>query len=190
MTVSAEDAKTVNELIPEIALIENEKLRTAVQDIWAESWRESEWESLAEVPKNTELPADRKLVTHTRSVTRMCISAAENLHEFYGIEYDRDIVIAAAILHDVSKLFENELAADGVTAQHSRFGKLIQHGTYGAFKAWEKDLPMDLVHNIIVHTRGSRNQVQTWEALLVHYIDYLDSDTLLFTHGKKLLLTK
>jgi hypothetical protein len=30
----------------------------------------------------------------------------------------------------------------------------------------------------------------TWEAIIVHYVDYLDSDALLFTHGKKLLLTK
>jgi putative nucleotidyltransferase with HDIG domain len=192
MTVTTEQIAEIEELIPEIKLIEDETLRTATGEIWYECWKEGIWADgpLDEVPKNTELPPERKLIQHTRSVTQLALSAAEILHANHGMDFDRDIVISAAILHDVCKLYENEWADDGESAQHSREGEMIQHGVYGAFKAWEKHLPLELVHNIVVHTRGSKTLPKTWEALIVHYVDYLDSDSLLFTHGKKLLLTK
>jgi putative nucleotidyltransferase with HDIG domain len=196
MTISppatSDQITEIEELLPEIKLIADDKLRIATARIWYECWKESVWADgpLAEVPKNTELPPERKLIQHTRSVTQLALSAAEILQANHGLEFDRDIVISAAILHDVCKLYENELGPDGRSAQHSRAGDLIQHGVYGAFKAWEKDLPLDLVHNIVVHTRGSKTLPKTWEALIVHYVDYLDSDSLLFNHGKKLLLTK
>jgi putative nucleotidyltransferase with HDIG domain len=191
-TVTSDEIAEIEELLPEIKLIEDKKLRIATAQIWHECWRESVWADgpLAEVPKNTELPPARKLILHTRSVTQLAFSAAEIMQANHGLDYNRDILISAAILHDVCKLYENAPGPDGEPAQHSREGELIQHGVYGAFKAWEKDLPLELVHNIVVHTRGSKTLPQTWEALIVHYVDYLDSDSLLFNHGKKLLLTK
>ena len=179
-------------LLPEIRLIADARLRTATAEIWYEAWQESAWSGgpLTAVPKNTQLPPERKLIQHTRSVTQLALSAAEILRANHGLETDRDILVAAAILHDVCKLYENEPAPDGGAARHSRAGDLIQHGVYGAFKAWEKDLPLDLVHNIVVHTRGSRTLPQTPEALIVHYVDYLDSDSLLLHHDLKLLLTR
>lgn len=186
---TTEELSTVSALLPEIDLIENAELRAAVAEIWFETWQDSPWQSLADVPKNSELPAHRKLVTHTRSVTRLALASAEIIKEHHGIDFDRDTLVAAAILHDVSKLLENE-PEDGGRARKSRLGKLIQHGAFGMHKAWEKNLPLDLVHNILVHTRASRTLPATWEAILVHYVDYLDSDALLFDDGKKLLLTK
>jgi putative nucleotidyltransferase with HDIG domain len=182
----------IEALLPEISLIEEDRLRIATAEIWYEAWKESVWADgpLTEVPKNTELPPERKLIQHTRSVTQLALASAEILKANYGLDFDRDLLISAAILHDVCKLYETELRADGKSSQHSAAGKLIQHGVYGAFKAWEKDLPLDLVHNIVSHTRSSKTLPKTREALIVHYVDYLDSDTLLLNHGLKLLLTR
>lgn len=191
-SVTSDQVVEVEALLPEITLIEDDRLRVATAEIWYEAWKESAWADgpLTEVPKNTELPPERKLIQHTRSVAQMALSTAEIMRASHGLEFDRDLLVSAAILHDVCKLYETEPRADGKSSQHSEGGRLIQHGVYGAFKAWEKDLPLDLVHNIVVHTRNSKVLPKTWEALIVHYVDYLDSDSLLLDHGLKLLLTR
>ncbi len=184
------DSISIRAALPEIDLIKDEELRRAVIEIWAETLQESVWTDLEAVPKNAELPGIRKLAVHTRSVTQLALACATVIKEQHGIDFDQDKLVAAAILHDVSKLLENEPQEENDDARKSKFGKLIQHGEFGAHKAWEKHLDIEIVHNILVHTRASRTLPSTWEAIVVHYVDYLDSDALLFTHGKKLLLTK
>jgi putative nucleotidyltransferase with HDIG domain len=183
-------ADSIEAILPEVFLIKDEELRRAVIEIWEETLRESNWTDLEDVPKNAELPGTRKLAVHTRSVTQMALACATVIQERHEISFDQDKLIAAAILHDVSKLLENEPQEGNVDARKSQFGRLIQHGEFGAHKAWDKHLDIEIVHNILAHTRASRVMPSTWEAIIVHYVDYLDSDALLFTHGKKLLLTK
>jgi len=179
---------TVLETFPELTGIEDDQLREAVVGIWLEVLAESAWERIEDVPKNPlKFPDDRNLVKHTRSVTRMALAIAEIAHEMHGLAYDRDLLIAAANLHDVSKMVEFTPETE---SRVSRFGHLIQHGVYGAHKALAKGLPIDVVHNILVHTGGSRYLPQTWEALIVHYADFVDSDGLALDAGSPLLLKK
>ena len=179
----------LEQLLPELALINDPGLRGVVSDIWNECWHEGSWRSIEDVPKSTQLP-ERRLVQHTRSVARISLAAAQTLREIHGIPFHRDMLVAAALLHDVSKLVENELGPDGKSSVHSSLGRLVQHGVLGAFKAWQRDLPIELVHAIITHTRSSNVRPQTWEAVIVHYVDYLDSDCLSLHHGRPLLLNR
>jgi putative nucleotidyltransferase with HDIG domain len=174
---------------PELLGIEDATLRENVADIWIEVLAESAWERLEDVPKNPYgIPASENLVAHTRAVTRLALAVAEVTKELRDVPYDRDELIATANLHDVSKLMEFEPSESG--GQASRFGHLIQHGTYGAHKMWQKGLPIEMVHNILAHTFTSRYVPQTWEAVIVHYVDYLDSDGLNLVHGAKLNIKK
>lgn len=179
----------VEAAFPELELINDVALRSKVAAIWAETLSESAWDSLSEVPKNPEtLPSARHLVEHSRSVALQALAVAEAIQRVHGIPFKHDELVAASLLHDVSKLVEYEPAPGG--AGKSKTGKRIQHGVLGAFKAMQYGLSEDLVHNIIVHTHNSKYLPQTWEAIVVHYVDYLDSDALLFAEGKPLLLKK
>lgn len=184
-----EDVAAIERELPELKLISDAKLREATAQIWAETLRESAWSSLQDPPKNPEtLPPNRRLLEHTRSVALQALAVAKVVQEIHGIDFNQDELVSAALLHDVSKLLEYGPTAEG--AGKTRTGKRIQHGILGAVKAMEHGLSEDLVHNIIVHTHNSRYLPQTWEAILVHYVDYLDSDALLFTEGRPLLLKK
>ncbi len=175
-------AEDVLGTFPELLDIADDDLRATVVEIWQEVLDESGWESIEDVPKHPyKVPTTVKLVEHTRSTTQMAVAVAEVVERVQGIPFDRDLLIAAANLHDVSKLLEFEPSDAG--GQASRFGRLIQHGFYGAHKMWNKGLPLEMVHNVIVHTETSRYQPQTWEAVIVHYVDVLDSKALDLLHG-------
>lgn len=175
---------------PELAQISDEALRLKVATIWTEVFAESSWKSLQEVPKNPQtLPATRTLVAHTRSVTLQALAIAEVAKEVQGIDFDRDVLIASANLHDVSKLVEYEPKDDN-GGSLSEFGEKVQHAMFGVHKAWEHGLPLDIVHAIAVHTKHSHDLPRTWEALIVHYADYIDTDGLLLTEGRKISLQK
>jgi putative nucleotidyltransferase with HDIG domain len=191
----AEDQRpdiTIDEVLatfPELAEIKDESLRLKVATIWQEVFAESPWKSLQEVPKNpATLPASITLVAHTRSVTRQALAIAEVAQEIHGLDYDRDILIAGANLHDVSKLVEYEPKDDG--AGLGEFGQKVQHGMYGVHEAINHGLPLDVVHAIAVHTKHSHDLPRTWEALIVHYADYVDTDGLLMSEGAKISLQK
>lgn len=192
MTDDAHSTATPDDVLnafPELHDIADHDLRQAVVEIWQEVLQESAWDRLEDVPKHPhKVPSSSTLVEHTRSVTQMAVAVAEVAERVRGISFDRDQLIASANLHDVSKLLEFEPSADGGRA--SRFGHLIQHGTYGAHKMWQKDLPVEMVHSVIAHTVTSRYVPQTWEAVIVHYVDYLDSDGLNLQHGVPLNIRK
>jgi putative nucleotidyltransferase with HDIG domain len=183
-------AGEVLSIFPELAEISDESLRQKVATIWQEVFAESPWKSLQEVPKNpATLPSSITLVAHTRSVTRQALAIAEVAKEIHGLDFDRDILIAAANLHDVSKLVEYEPKDDG-GAGLGEFGEKVQHGMYGVHEALNHGLPLDVIHAIAVHTKHSHDLPRTWEALIVHYADYVDTDGLLMSQGAKISLQK
>jgi putative nucleotidyltransferase with HDIG domain len=187
---SAEDVAYVSSLLPEIDLITDGELRADVAAIWIECWHESSWERIEDAPKNPGLSrSDRPLYEHVRAVTQEAIAAADVVEARHGVVADRDTLLAAALLHDVSKLVEYRLDESG-DAGSSPFGKLVQHAVYAAHKAIEKGLPDEIVHAIVSHTRRSRVPPRTLEALILHYVDYLDTDVLLLAAGQQLDLHK
>ncbi|WP_165970580.1 HD domain-containing protein [Actinomadura sp. 6K520] len=181
-TANKATAEEILDTFPELRDVADDTLRETVVEIWQEVLNESGWQSVGDVPKHPyKVPASVKLVEHTRSTTQMAVAVAEVVERVQGIPFDRDLLIAAANLHDVSKLLEFEPSEKGGRA--SRFGHLIQHGFYGAHKMWNKGLPLEMVHNVIVHTATSKYVPQTWEAVIVHYVDMLDSSALNLLHG-------
>jgi putative nucleotidyltransferase with HDIG domain len=189
MAVEAPRETWVREAFPELELIADRELAQAVVAIWAETWERSGWERLEDLPKNHHTVAlTHSTVAHTRSVTQQCVAIARAIDEHHGLRCDMDLLVAASLLHDVSKLLESEPGDDG--PRTSRFGELIQHGTYAMHMAWKYGLSDELVHVIGSHTTQSRLAPATLEAVIVHYADFVDSDALMWELGRhKLLLT-
>ncbi len=172
-------------LFPEIERIQDADLREKVLLIWDDVLAESIWDKVEEVPKNPLFagPNDT-LLRHTQSVIRQCIAVAEVVQAVYKRQVRMDILIACAVLHDVCKLREYDRS--GV----SEFGSLMQHGVYSAVKGFEFGLPLDMCHILLTHTKKCSVAPRCIEGVILHYVDYLDSDITRMFAGKPLLLEK
>ena len=58
----------------------------------------------------------------------------------------------------------------------SKIGAKIQHGVFTAHKILEKSLPLELAHLVITHTHSSNERATSFEAALLFYADFADSD--------------
>jgi len=127
------------------------------------------------------------LLEHTASVVGLC----ELLVGYYPA-LDRDMLLAAAILHDVGKI--RELAWDR-TFDYTDAGRLLGHITLGALLVEERirsipDFPdalkERLLHCILSHHGelewGSPKRPKTLEALVLHYAEDLDGKVNAFLH--------
>lgn len=122
-----------------------------------------------------------------------CTKLASVLSGFYNVNYN--FVIAGALLHDLCKIYE---LTDGTLVEYTEEGRLVGHlvGVIELFDKYVsriKNFPhitkMHLKHILISHhgeyAFGSPKIPQTSEALLVHYIDLLDSKMASFECVKK-----
>jgi len=180
-------ADQIRALLPEITEIADETLADTVVDIWLEFWDTSAWDRLEDVPKNPKSLDDRPLLAHVRSVTRQAMCTGRIVREQHGIAVDMDLLTAGALLHDVSKLIEYA-PEEGTPGVATRYGTLIQHGVGTASSVLNRDLSLDLAHLILSHTTASALPPRTIEAVILHYVDYADSDILLMAEGQPLLL--
>lgn len=183
------DENSIRDLLPEAEWIHDSWLRSAVLSIWGEAVAEGGWDDPMRCPKHPVDTPATPLIDHVRSVTRQAVAVADIVADQYGIAIDRDTLIAGALLHDVSKLVESEpTEAQSGQARKSKLGGLFQHGVLGAFKAWARELPPEVIHIIITHTDQSRLAPKTVEGIIVHYVDYCDSDLLLHLAGRPLFV--
>src|SRR3546814_8005365 len=83
----------------------------------------------------------------------------------HGRTYDRDLLIAACLLHDVSKAVESEPMSDPGSAdpgeaapragRSSRLGLNVPHAVYATHKIFAHGLPVELAHLVATHTHSS-----------------------------------
>jgi len=129
------------------------------------------------------------LAEHIWSVTRVSIYLIRHYAEYYDTlnpPLDRDVVVAAAILHDIGKL--RELDYHPVEAKYTKHGTLIGHIVLGRDMIRDKareigEFPEEtlllLEHAILSHHGrmefGAPKEPSTLEALIVHYADEIDA---------------
>src|SRR5262245_57851056 len=97
--------------LPEVALIADADLRERVIDAWALALSHSEFATIEEIPAsgNPDSPplARGTQADHIRGVTRLALAIADTLEAQVGpLGIDRDLLLAAALCHDVGKPFE------------------------------------------------------------------------------------
>lgn len=177
------DAQGIRAMLPEIEQIEDPALRGAIVDIWLEVAAEMTWDRFEDIPKNLKSEMYRPLIPHIRGVTQMALRLAETAKELHGTPYDRDLLVAACLLHDASKPLECEHDPEGAptggpakAARASAIGRNIQHAVYSAHMVLQKGLPLELANLVITHTHSSGIRGKTWEAALLFYADFADTD--------------
>ncbi len=120
------------------------------------------------------------LLEHTLAVARSCLA----LCAIYP-ELDREILLVAAVLHDLGKAWELE---GNILADYSDPGRLLGHITLGLqvlepflqkTKELEEGLALHLKHLILSHHGeyefGSPKRPKTREAFVLHFADNLDA---------------
>jgi 3'-5' exoribonuclease len=129
------------------------------------------------------------LVEHVWSVTRVCTLLIKHYAAYYdGLNppLDREVIVAAAILHDIGKL--RELEYHPVEAKYTKVGNLVGHIVLGRDMVRDKardigEFPEEtlllLEHAILAHHGkaefGAPKLPQTIEAMIVHYADEIDA---------------
>jgi 3'-5' exoribonuclease len=120
------------------------------------------------------------LAEHTLSVMRLCAAAAAH----YG-ELDRDLLLAGALLHDVGKTIEIAVepgfpyTEEGSLLGHIPIGFAMVRERIARIPDFPREIALDLGHLILSHQGelewGSPIQPRTAEALVLHFVDNLDS---------------
>jgi 3'-5' exoribonuclease len=124
------------------------------------------------------------LLEHSLSVAGACDRLAEH-YRAQGTELDRDLLVTAALLHDIGKVRElRGPPASGYTTEGRLLGHIVMGiQMVGAEAETVQELPEDrllLLQHLIASHQGrpewdSPRTPQTVEALVLHYADDLDA---------------
>lgn len=158
-------------LFPELDLITDRVLRDAVAKLWNELWEMSEFQNLKDVPISAGKPYPE--IKHCQGVLRVALAVAAVLEEVHGARFDRDILIAGALLMDVGKFVELKPKAGG-GVQETDLGRALPHAIYAAHRALELGIPLPVVHIITTHSRNQGKSPNTPECALLDWIDQVD----------------
>ncbi|MFB6179976.1 MAG: HD domain-containing protein [Halorientalis sp.] len=169
--------ESVRAAFPELDAIDDEDLQAGVVDTWITAMDENDIDDLTTVPWLP--PTQRKLgldeeflVDHVRDVTVGAIGLAEMLLERRDIDLSLDTVIAGALVHDVSKLYE----FDGM--DRTPVYDLLGHPYYGVHVVASAGLPVELAHIVLSHTSRTSVEPATIEAEIVRRVDEVAASTI------------
>ncbi len=120
------------------------------------------------------------LIEHTVAVAQLCRSVAETYPEA-----DSDLLVTAALLHDIGKVDE---LSSSTAIEYTDQGRLLGHVVLGTMRLQraidaapgiQADLAVRLLHAVLSHHGelewGSPKKPSTLEALLLHHADNLDA---------------
>ncbi|MBQ4564395.1 MAG: HD domain-containing protein [Lachnospiraceae bacterium] len=189
LPVSAKDINQMySELLKFVSSVKNEKLRALLESFFvqdkefAKSFREHS------AAKSVHHGFVGGLLEHTLSVTKMC--------EFYCSQYPvlkRDLLIAAALFHDIGKtkelsLFpENDYTDDGQLLGHIVIGTEMVGEHIRKIPGFPERLAAELKHCILAHhgeyEYGSPKKPAIVEAVALNFADNTDAKMQTFTEA-------
>lgn len=155
---------------PELDLIQDQTLRAGVEAVWQEMWQASPWESLEELPASPDFPVPH--LPHNRSVVHMALAVADAFERFHGVEVDRDVLLAAGLLQDASKLVEYGTEDGHVVLTET--GRTYPHAFWATHMALKHGLPDSVCHIILCHTPQAAQFPVSLEGKILYYVDQLD----------------
>ena len=158
------------ELIPEVSAIQSADLRSMVEEIWNALWADSLYEDVMDVPVSATI--DYPQVKHCQGIVRSALAAASAFEQVHDVTFDRDLLIAGALLMDVGKLVEIKPGPSGPA--RTEIGRLLPHAAYVAHVALAKGAPLELVHIIMCHSPNGGKAPETLECKLLDSLDQAD----------------
>jgi putative nucleotidyltransferase with HDIG domain len=171
--------QAVLEEMPEIAWIGDGGLRTKVLNAWAAALASSGFRRIGDMkpsgnydskPLRTGTQAD-----HMRSVARLALGMAEEFAKLFpAFQYDRDILIAGALCHDIGKVWEFD--PDNVArwrADPSDTGMpSIRHPGYGIHICLTLELPEPVAHIAGAHSGEGELLRRSLENTIIRWADH------------------
>ncbi len=157
----------VEGVFPELDDIEDDDLREGVVNSWVVALEENGAPDLESYPWYGAYQAelgleDETLVEHVRDVTAVATAIADVLLERRpDLDLDRDVVIAGALIHEISHVGE----FDGY--EWSEVGDLLSHPYYGIHVVRAGGLPPIFEHIVLTHTIQTDVAPATLEAKIV-----------------------
>jgi putative nucleotidyltransferase with HDIG domain len=142
--------------LPEVELIGDERLREQVVEVHALALAETGFERIEDIPPTgvPESPAMKRgtQADHYRGTTTMALGLARGMQEVLPhVEIDYDVLIAAALVHDVGKAYEYEHHERWKENRARTGSPSLRHPAYGAHLALTVGLPEAVVHCVAVH---------------------------------------
>ena len=157
-------------VFPRLETIEDDELRAGVRAAWTSAIEDNGVESLESVPwfppaqRDLDRP-EETLVAHVRDVTAGATALAEILIEHRSADIDLDVLLAGALVHDVSKLHEFDGMAE------TPVQRLLGHPHYGVHVVARAGLPTEVAHIVLSHTSRTAVEPATIEAEIVRRAD-------------------
>ena len=160
--------------IPAVHDLDDATLRAAVVATWAASITASPYDDLRDVPQSPAI-VDRPLFLHISEVNDLARSFVDFAVSL-DLPIDRDVTLAAAILHDVDKpLIYRRSALGEFTYEPGT--TLKDHGRLGADLALSNGVPPAIAEMVRIHSQfASTGLPETPEGTALHYADALAND--------------
>ncbi len=179
MATMDEIREGVRKSLPEIAEIKDPELRDKVVECWALALSQTEYPTL-EAMSGSASPESAPMegltqADHMRAVARMAVAWAEAVDSTCGpLPFNRDYLIASAILHDVGKPWEFSERNRARWRQNPTIWGFpgVRHPAYGAHLAMMVDLPEPIVHAIAAHCFEGERYSRSLEGTIAHLCDY------------------
>lgn len=125
---------------------------------------------------------ERDVLNHSVALADLCLKTAESIEKNYGIPINKENLLAAAILHDLMKIFEYKKGKEGLEPT----GILLDHSMLGVAEFYHRGFPEQVIHIIASHFGESGpTPPRNFEALVFHYCDTLLSLTEFHLYGSK-----
>ncbi|GAB3561591.1 hypothetical protein GCM10027405_13620 [Arthrobacter alkaliphilus] len=148
-------------------------LRELAVTAWVSAWLASTHDSLEEMPYSLQAP-DYSLLDHTNEVADAGILLADYARARWGANFDRDVLLASLLLHDIDKALLYTRINGAVVSDPARAG--LPHGVLGAMLLKEAGLPDSVVTLVGTHTTTSPVKTGDAEAWILHYADLFACD--------------
>lgn len=173
----ADHYAAVERAFPELDHIEDDDLRDGVVEAWATAMADAGVDDLDDIPwyppAQRELGIDdERLVDHVRDVAAGVVALAGVLAERRDPDIDLDVLVAGALVHDVSKVAEFDGMAE------TPVGDLLGHPHYGVHLVARVGLPVEVAHVLLAHTALTNVDPATIEAELVRRVDEAAANTI------------
>lgn len=166
----------IKDLWPELDWITDNGLREKTARTWELALERSVLTPahLESIPFTLLIPDVKvSFMKHKRCVVHIARDCGEHMNRFFGesLPVNMDVLISGAILADVGKLLEYELA--GGKVEQGRYGKYLRHPFSGVSLAEECGVPPEVCHIIAAHASEGDHVKRTTEAYIVHHADFM-----------------
>lgn len=177
--VTDELRKTIRaELLPELDEIRDSDMRDKVVEAWAIAIAHTSFNCIGDMRAATKWNKDRLArgtqADHVRGVASISLGIVEVLRkQFPELAVDRDLLVAAALCHDVGKAFEFDPVKRKERANSPTKGgwPVIRHPPYGLHVCLTVDLPLEVAAIAGAHSYEGEVVERSTECVIIQFAD-------------------